>query len=525
MDRRNVGGLAEDVFAAWCKAHGMTANKSGDDRKGWDYIVQFGHVDHSAVNSPLDTRPPELTCLIQVKGTDRRTNRWPVKLSNWQHLIQSPLPTFFLVLEFDPQIDPQQPQRGYLIHVDNAWITTILKYLRKLHPNTELHRKKLALGWSQANRLGELNGECIRETLRHHVGADFHAYTMKKLKWIETVGYNNRRYRGTVQMAADSEDELMTRLVDFAIGLRDKIPVTGLALSENRFDIPVTLQEEEFEYAELSMQRKPDKLLDLRLRDGQSRQAVILKQAQVYNPTSVFPFLKEHHVKIRIVADFVQLLVHYSQRKIDINVQTSILDTPQTVRRLDVFQRLIEVLSEGSRNGLVLEAFDTRSWPVFLGRMESGFNLPPDIEHYAPIGDFVWLCQQFGIDPDTVVAPEQLITQHNKFGRFRAVLERSATVVFSFETALLDEDRNLGPDTLIWSVIRDFIDVGGWRVYLYARLRGEEVEIVEVDEQWGRIKPRRIIVEDYEFRVIHQSEIDSWDDSHIFESLRRPLET
>lgn len=328
----------------------------------------------------------------------------------------------------------------------------------------------------------------------------------------------------TVRMAANSEDELMARLVDFAIGQVDKVPVAGLTLSESRFGIPVTLQDEEFMHAELSMQRKPDKLIDLRLRDGRSRQSVIIKQAEVYNPTSVFPFLKEHHVKIRVVADFVQLLVHYSQRRIEINVQTSVLDAPQTVKTLDMFQRLIGVLSEGSRNGLVLEAFDTLSRPAFLGRMESGFVLPPHIEHYAPIGDFVWLCKQFGIDPDTVVTPDQLLTQDSKFGRFRAVLERSSTVVFSFETALLEEDRYFGPDTLIWSVIRDFIDVGDWRAYLYARLRGEEVEIVEVDEQWGRIRPRRVVVEDCEFRVIHQSEIEKWDDSGVFESLRRPLE-
>lgn len=524
MKQRNVGGLAEDVFAGWCKAFGVTANKSGDDRKGWDYVVQFASEENVPEGTPLDTRPPELTCLVQVKGTDRRTNRWPIKLTNWLYLIQNPLPAFFLILEFDPEIDPQQPQQAYLVHVDRTWVTKVLERLRKLPPNTELHSKKLHLMWTQANRLKGLTGGLLRDAVRTHIGSDFYVYTLEKLGWIETAGYDESRYRFTVHMAANSEDELMGRLVDFAIGLQEKVPVAKLTLSESRFGIPVTVQDEEFAYAELSMDRKSDKLIDLRLRDGEFRKAVILRQAEVFNPTSVFPFLKEHNIKIRIVAGFVQLLLYPYQKKMNITVKTDILDAPQTIEQLDRFFRLIDVLSEGSRNGLALEAFGTMSGPVILGRMEPGFVLPLHSGQLAPIRDLVWLCRQCEIELDTVVTPEQLINQDQKITRFCTILRRSSALDFSVELTLSSDDR-LDHDIRFWSVGHEYVDIGDWRAFVYARLRGEALNVEMTGQYRCRIRPERVIVEDCEVRVIHQSELENWDDATILEHLRRPLET
>ena len=145
------------------------------------------------------------------------TNRWPIKLSNWQRLVKVPLPSFFLILEFDVQLDLHQPQRADPAHVDKAWVTTVLRELRQLPPESAIHRKSLeSTKWTEADRLESMNGASFREAVRHHIGNQYE-YTINKKRWLETVGYENGRYSFSVRMSADTEDELMSRLVDVAI--------------------------------------------------------------------------------------------------------------------------------------------------------------------------------------------------------------------------------------------------------------------------------------------------------------------
>ena len=129
MALRNLGEMGERTLGLWASQVGISANKSDPDKTGWDFFLELPlELDASeTVTVPLDKVARSIQCLVQVKSTDRQPKQRQVKLSNWQKMVMSPLPAFFLVLEFDGK---DRCQRAYLVHVGAEHIRRVLKRLR-----------------------------------------------------------------------------------------------------------------------------------------------------------------------------------------------------------------------------------------------------------------------------------------------------------------------------------------------------------------------------------------------------------
>jgi hypothetical protein len=168
------------------------------DVKGWDSLLVLPKdVADAAPTSPLDLEPPELTCLVQVKATRNASKSIGVKLSNWKHVATSPLPAFFFVLEVDAA---GKPNRAFLVHVGEAWIASVLKRLREAGPSkrNELHRYSLTLSVKPSDALQTLDGGALLHALRIHIGQSAYDYFTTKMGWLDTVGYDERRFEVTV---------------------------------------------------------------------------------------------------------------------------------------------------------------------------------------------------------------------------------------------------------------------------------------------------------------------------------------
>lgn len=80
----------------------MVVNRSFDDRAGWDFLLEVparAGVDKSGA---LDKSEPPVQVMVQVKATKaRRISGIPIKLSNWQWMILSPLRYFVLIVQLD----------------------------------------------------------------------------------------------------------------------------------------------------------------------------------------------------------------------------------------------------------------------------------------------------------------------------------------------------------------------------------------------------------------------------------------
>jgi len=434
MSDRDVGGMAESTFEGWCKAYGITANKSLNDENGWDYFVQFPPQGETRSKGPLDVQPPELSCLLLGTGTDRNDRSRSIKFSNWEHLVKNPLPVFFLVLEFDNQL---YPENCFLIHLGENWIAKVLKKLRELPVETELHRKTMVVNWSAQELLANSDGSTIREAIERLIGGDMKAYITQKQRWLDTVGYEeNGRYEMSVRMQGDNEDELMKRLVDFATGISEKIPVTGITLSDRRFGISVVEKAEEFERADISMQRSPDRIVQLRFRDSSSANSVILHDAAIFNPRSVFPFIDSKYLKIRIMTEFIDFFMLMPDNRMTITFKATPLRIPFTIGDLHLFRQIARTLIVGTQNGLVIEVIDTDWGLIPLGRMVEGYEIPKIIRsYYSLIEDAGWLANRTDIDPHVLVSPEQLHDQHDKFRLIRALFEQPSTIWFEIKVS------------------------------------------------------------------------------------------
>ncbi len=221
---RDIGKLAEATLEAWAAQVSVTANRAQNDREGWDYILQFP-LENVSTGTPLDLRPSRPECLIQVKGLESKRQRKSIGLQNWEKLTKSPLPAFFLVLEFEHS---NEPSNAYLIHAGEEWMSRVLKRLREI-PEAEKvlqHKKTLDLTWSESNRLNSLDGEGLRAAILHHIGDSFEGYVIKKQNLLKELGGDVPFVIHFTTEPFENIDDLMNLWVDFAIGKVDTIPAS-----------------------------------------------------------------------------------------------------------------------------------------------------------------------------------------------------------------------------------------------------------------------------------------------------------
>src|SRR5258708_24805929 len=97
---RDVGKMGEKVLELWTGQVGIVCNKAGEDKGGWDYLLQLPAVIPASTQVlSLDRLPPSSSCLVQVKASDALDTP-DVKLDNWRRLADPALPAFFLLLNF-----------------------------------------------------------------------------------------------------------------------------------------------------------------------------------------------------------------------------------------------------------------------------------------------------------------------------------------------------------------------------------------------------------------------------------------
>src|SRR5262245_7873859 len=122
-----IGKIGESLLNLWCSKAGMTANRSVEDSKGWDFLLQFSSVDAS--EKMRDKSDDEITAFVQVKATKNPKNQVYMKLSNWNSLVRNPVPAFVLYIVLDTQ---DEPQKVYFVHIDEEYIEATLRELRSL---------------------------------------------------------------------------------------------------------------------------------------------------------------------------------------------------------------------------------------------------------------------------------------------------------------------------------------------------------------------------------------------------------
>ncbi len=358
---RDLGEMAQATLKNWAAQVSITANNSTSDREGWDFLLQFP-PEPPTPGVPLDLRTTRIECFVQVKGIGTSTRqRKSVELSNWDKLVGSPLPAFFLVVEFGTE---EVPQNAYLIHVNEEWIARVLKRLREL-PESEresLNKHTLDLTWSLTNRIDSLNGRGLESEIRRHVGSNFDTYVQNKEKLRETVGRTSDAIIQFTSAEFKNVHDMHEEWVDFAIGLRNSISTSKITIDKQvRFGIPTERIEHEGGVISITPSGNP---VDLEISNTQktmqSRFRSTLYTPAPFDPKGIIP---KEQFKVRIRSEMGDFVFRPFVNPIEFSGKLELENAanPRKLGELINLWHAIEIFMKAESEGCILEICDGKN--------------------------------------------------------------------------------------------------------------------------------------------------------------------
>ncbi len=322
MPDRDLGGLGENKVEGWALQKGIVPNRVHYDKKGWDIFLEFPQAKiANGISYPLDIRPPEISCLVQVKSTDKRIGKINhIKLTNWERMAKSPLPCFFTVIEYDGKEDPQ---RVYIVHMGEYWIGKTLERLREIEaqPGKLLHRCSMQLTYSNADMIDTPNGASLENAIRKHVGDDPQVYFMKKCEWINNVGYDEYRSKVHFTLSKMSYASTMETLVDFGIGVTKEINLDSLSVEEVRFGIPRSLHPDiepvnpKITVGEVPPTGEADVVIT-----GEEGSILFQDSFTYYSPGNLFPFIPFEYWKLRFSSEIMSFILSVKDNRVNVHL-------------------------------------------------------------------------------------------------------------------------------------------------------------------------------------------------------------
>ncbi|TXC73032.1 hypothetical protein FRC91_16395 [Bradymonadales bacterium TMQ1] len=422
---RDLGNLGESIFETWCHHEGPTANRVTYDKKGWDYYVEFeGYGDNCRADDvPLDLRPAEISCLIQIKSLDHTKKYCDVRLANWKRMAQSPLPAAFLVLEFDRQA---APQRAYLVPVGRDLIARTLKRLREFDPDdintTKFNRCTMRLKWSSEYQLTSCSGSAFVDAMMEFIGQDSKSFFEKKREWLDSVGYEEGWGRATFQITSEVDD-----LVDFAIGLKPELPARMTEWVDLRFGIErnrTVLGDENSTFKIDSFNPIEPIYLEFIQRDGS---ASCKFRCQCFAPGRIFPFIETKKWKVRYCSDFIDFVHEFDTDKVHFDFSRA-FENEVPLSILNEIVTLFRLLREAPEYGMKIRVDFPESGIAEYEVSSEPMELNSDVaveDLIAVVEPCVTLAHEAKISAHVPVVLNDLIHQQEKISSFRDLMKGS----------------------------------------------------------------------------------------------------
>ncbi len=334
LDPGMIGRIGHSSLMKWAPQGGITANSSENDEKGWDVHLQFSPLG-APHRGPLDTKPLDVSCMVQVKTSTGTPSGIGIKLSNWQQMVADPLPWFVLVVLLDSD---QEPETAFMIHVGSTWATTVLRRLRSLEPGTALHKVKMNVTWNPEDELPRLHGSAIRDRILATVKPNVAEYVRAKMEHYQNVGYDGEPRQLNVSVTTRNTEAFWEGMADIAIGLRSTLPGEWCAaLEDTRFGID---RPTEFDRSsgELEFPVRPATRARAEL---QSSRGVVAFECDLFMAKAFLPFIPDEFDRNRLKADHFEYITRASgvnQMKFAIPATepTALGDVEAALRALDI---------------------------------------------------------------------------------------------------------------------------------------------------------------------------------------------
>jgi|GEM_PF-5262760 len=407
----DIGQVGQKLVCMLASSVGATPNESGNDRMGWDVVLQFEVPDDT--KGPLDRAPSQRTCWLQVKTTTAKRRSWAIKLTNWQKMVRDPSPWFVVVVHLDLN---NQASSVHVVHVSERWTAMALKALRRASKKGAATANKIkpAISWSEAELLPEISGDALVAKINASIGADYDQYVRDKAERYKSLGYDGPRHSIRLSVRK-TDDAFMSDMADIAVGLRRVMPGDWSATAHDiRFGIPHEIKKFDRASGDMKIDASAQGGLRLRVESGGPWPAVEV-DCEVFRARNVFPFLPERFDKFRIASEHVSLLIPYSNS--DGHQHRSFtaslpFNEPVPLKDVEGVVWIVLHLTDSSGATLTVSSEDGRS-SVTQRRFES--HSEEELGNFRFFESVTWVCRTFGLPDDTAVDLELAVRQRQHF--------------------------------------------------------------------------------------------------------------
>jgi hypothetical protein len=232
MTSRDIGNMGERHFSAWCSSCGLSANRSEEDKNGWDYVLETPGVEQIGEHDQIDEPPFE--CKVQIKSTDKQDRHEDIVLDKLWRLVVDPYPGFIVFIEYDGH---SEAERVFVKHVDEELIRRVLKRIHEIEQSDKDNRynhRTIRVSYSDLDLLPKPHGESLRSALMQHVPRGLTSYVVEKTKFVKTVG----REEGGFSLHVTVEgQENIERMIEQSVGITTSYEVAKVIGGQVRFGI------------------------------------------------------------------------------------------------------------------------------------------------------------------------------------------------------------------------------------------------------------------------------------------------
>lgn len=412
MFERNLGDLGENLLRTWCSQVGIDATPPEKDRKGWDFLLELPlEVDESI---PLDHQPSRLRCWVQVKSTDKRNKKIPIKLSNWESLAKDHVePAFFLNCEFDKQTDCQ---RAFLVHVGEMHIWRVLMELRKLGTKNYKRKNRVhrSLIYDEINKLASLDGNGLVEAIKKHV-PNMSDYVVHKKNLIEKLGYEGRGrvMNVTFDLPDNQQIDPIEHFINLSLGLIPHVETTRVELKDMRFGIEAPELTQVFDkkgFLTVPDLKPVEKGMLVFQTEDFSKQARL--EADIYIPKGFDPELIKNHEKVRFASPFCDLIVRESHG--ELSLKWPEINEKYKLKELFSIAQIFILLEKAKNEKLNITSEILFRDKVIKGAGLTGLSAYPDeVIRQAFFIEVAWkVAKHFEIQETATVSIVELLNQN-----------------------------------------------------------------------------------------------------------------
>lgn len=450
----DLADWAEDCFSGLCSFAGVTRNKSGQDRTGWDYLIEFPVA--KMPNVPADLRPAEQSARVQIKSKRSGRPIVTMSLSNALRFANDPLPCFIVLFLAN---DGRQPVRIFAKHFWQDEIGRSLKRARKAHADGKedhLNKQTVTINLGSLDEHTNDLVSWMMETIAQ-CGA---IYAEAKANIVRSVGFEEGRFHGLIEFKVDD----LQAFVDHQIGLHPRAPPLVVRLKERRFGIDsvVPLFEGTPDFASIQSCGRP-----CRVRVRGSTGNDVWLDGTLFGPA--MPNLPREFCKLRIVADFIEMVLTVTETG---DVTFHIDDKEQ--RSLPGLRALMSILRAAKEGPIIFQVSVVGSGAItFTVRMPDVQMGPNELEQLSHICDCLAAASEGVLPAGLTLSIAEIYEAWNSIVDFNGMVtgtDFKGKFTFAEELPAFEHE----PTGLIFY---GYVDVGSWTFMAVVRRPIEKFEI------------------------------------------------